>query len=935
MFNKFNKMRFIKIARCSFLIILLLAVFAMFLYLKVVPSIVSNVGVQNKVVKLVKKMTGADLVIKNLHMKTRLSSAIDFHAGVISLYKNDEKLLLVAGLDSSVSFKKLLKKRIVLKKLGASYIFADVNKLSALAPKQDKQEAVKSDWRVEWFDSLLYIKKCQFLYKINEDLNVKIDGTGITVADRKNPKFMRFNIIAELGKDNQKVTFELADNNTVYIKNRALYIDDGVLKVNNSKVSINAYLGEKNIYNIKVASKKFDVKNVVDLLGTNLIIANGKEIISFFEDIKGCFDFDVNLSNDGLNGKVDVANSSFKLLPLNALPVYVQTGNIEILSNEIKLKNFKGFYGKNKRNVVAMEGNVLDYTKSVNTNILITGKATNELTRDYLSKLVGYPLSLTGDCGTRLIVKSVYNDVDIIWQFKVPKGYDILVDGASLSPVNYDRALTADMHFANNILDVKSINYYIASVLDKKTKGVRPILTIDGKFDMGKGGAVQNIGFKIPKPLPSEFLNVLIGQKMFKKGTIAGNLQMINTGEYPVIDGNMEIQQVRIPSQRLSIKSAKLYTNKNSININANGRFKRSAYSLTGNIKNSLVFPLIVKNISLSVDNIDVDRLLTSFNNQNTNAVTKIKTERQENIAQSTNDNDDEQSDDAYTFDTGLIIIEKCVLSVAKGFYKEINFGNLKAMLTLDKNGLLQVHSNKFDFAEGLSSLKVSCDLKNHKYSVALGVKEVNSDLIATTLLALKREISGKANGLIMLNTDDSLKLNGKMKFSINNGTIGKIGLVEYVLKFASLFRNPLAMISPSMLVDLVNIPEGHFDNINGELLINNNVIEKIMIKSSAPQLSSFIIGRYDLEKNDAILRIYTKFSSAHKGLAGALRNISLNSLASRVSFNSRNYSNYYAAELSQIPPIDADEKDCQVFLTKVDGDVQNNNFISSLKKIK
>ena len=50
---------------------------------------------------------------------------------------------------------------------------------------------------------------------------------------------------------------------------------------------------------------------------------------------------------------------------------------------------------------------------------------------------------------------------------------------------------------------------------------------------------------------------------------------------------------------------------------------------------------------------------------------------------------------------------------------------------------------------------------------------------------------------------------------------------------------------------------------------------------------------------------------------------------------SSRNDSDYYEAEISQLPEIDADEKDCQIFLTKVDGDVEHNNFISSLKKIK
>ena len=202
-------------------------------------------------------------------------------------------------------------------------------------------------------------------------------------------------------------------------------------------------------------------------------------------------------------------------------------------------------------------------------------------------------------------------------------------------------------------------------------------------------------------------------------------------------------------------------------------------------------------------------------------------------------------------------------------------------------------------------------------------------------MLALKKEISGKASGFININTDDSLRLNGDIKFAIKDGAIGKVGLVEYALKFVSLFRNPMAMISPSLIIDLVNIPEGTFEKINGELVLKDNIVEKIMIKSSAQQLSSFIVGRFDLDTRDASLRIYTKFSNRNKGLAGFLRNISLNSLANRVKLGNNNDSLYYSAELEMIPEINADERDCHVFLTKVDGDIEKFNFLSSIKKIK
>ena len=353
-----------------------------------------------------------------------------------------------------------------------------------------------------------------------------------------------------------------------------------------------------------------------------------------------------------------------------------------------------------------------------------------------------------------------------------------------------------------------------------------------------------------------------------------------------------------------------------------------------GTIANKIMFPVVIKNIDFGIDKIDIERVMKSFNQQNTAAVQQ-QPKVVENVEYDYENYNEEEDTNAVAFDVNNLIIERCILRLDDGKYKDIKFGNLKANLTLNKDNILELKSNRFDIADGISSVKVFCDLKKHKYNITLGIKDVNSDVMSSSLLNLPREISGKASGLIDLNTDNSLKLNGTIKFLVQNGTIQKIGLIEYILKFAAVFRNPIAMISPAAISDMVNIPEGNFDKITGELYLKNNVVELLKIKSSAPQLSSFIIGRYDIVTGDAILRIYTKFSSAHKGFAGVLRNFSLNSLANRIPLSSRSDANYYASELEQLPPIDADEKDCQVFLTKVDGDIVSNNFISSLKKIK
>ena len=930
-----NIPKFLKLLSVLFLIAAAIVIVVLVTYLKILPAAVSNEHVINFVKEYVKESAGAELVVDNPVLETELSPQIGFKFDKLAISKDKKELLDVDKFEIKISFSDILKHKIILKKLALDYIFADANGLMSLVPQQEqKKEQPQSGWKVYWFDSLLSLKKCEILYDLDKNTHIKINGSDMLITKQKEPKFVRFKLAININKGKHNIRLGLDDRDRVCIKDHKLLIDKALLAVNDSKVYIDAYADRDNNVGLTVYSKSFDVKNAVELLESNLVIPNGSEMLAFFKDFKGSFDFKISLTNKDINGIVRLNNGSVKIIPVNNLPIIAQSGLIKISKKDIVLSDFKGWYGTSKRNNFLLGGTIKDYTKSVDTNIEITGVATNDLTKNYLSKLAGCELTLTGDSGAKIVVKSKYSKIDITMMFKVPKGKDILVEGASLSPVNYDRAVVADLHLDGNLLNIKSIRYFIAKELNKETKNVRPILTIDGNMDIATL-KIKNIGFDIPRPLPSEFLNVLIGQKLFKKGTISGSMQVVFPNDIPKLMGDLEMDKVFIPSQRLSIKKASMRTDRNLIKLNASGRFKKSEYDFKGYIKNELVFPVVIKNINLTVDNIDIEKILLSMNNQNTAAVNAQNNKAVNADALAIKNSADENDDDAYTFNTGLLIVERCILHVVKGNYKQINFGNLYANLTLDNKGILQIKSNKFDFAEGISSLKVYCDLLNHKYNLTLGVKDINSDLIATTLLALNKEISGKAKGLIDIYTDDTLKLNGIIKFDVQDGTIQKVGLVQYALNFASLFRNPLAMISPSTIIDLVNVPEGKFHKINGDLVIKNNVVEKIMIKSSAPQLSAFIVGRYDLETCDATLRIYTKFSNRNKGFAGFLRNISLNSLANRVSLGAESEANYYAMELEQLPPLEADEKDCQVFLTKVDGDVQNFNFLSSLKKIK
>lgn len=911
----------------------ILAVAPFALYLKVLPYAVSHPTFIRFAEKMVNKYAELDVSIIHPELKTSLSPVIEFKVEELSVSKKGASLLSVNNFDTIISFKEIFDKNIIIQKLGADYIFADINKLMALSQTK-KEGQKKSEWEYDFFDSLLYVKKSMFMYKVEPETYVTLKADDLRIDNtQKVLRYVHFNLTSDIRKDGKDLHFNFADRNAVFIKNKAIWVQNCYLIFNNSKIFFNAWADKKKNYKIEVFSNKIDVADVLTLIDSGIVENNLDEPLSYFKDLKGSFNFNVKLSNNDLKGIVNLNKISCKIVPLSNIPLLLQKGKIAMTPRDITLSGFNGYYNNKQANKVEMHGTVKDYLKSIDTDIVARAVVTNDFMLNYLSKMIGTRVELVGgSTKTKIDLKSKNNKIDILWLFGVKKGQDILVDGASLTPVDYIRGVKGDLHFENNLLNIKSIDYYIVpnSFTKEQAQKVKPVVKLAGNIDFSKPEPfVKNLGFEIPRPLPSEFLNVLIGDKMFKKGKIAGKMEMINGANFPYLNGNLSMDEVFIPSQRVFVKHGEMITTDGMLNLAAQGGYRRSKFDFTGNLLNQIKFPIVVKHTNLTIDSVDVEKFIASANNQSSEAITSEKFDVKPSGEAKDND------DNTPTFDIGNFIVEDCVLHIKEGKYKDINFDDVKATLTLDKNSVLNMYSNRFAIAEGHSSAKVNCDLKKHKYNLKLGILDVNSDIIATTLLTLPREISGKASGLIELNTDDKMKLNGSVKFMIKDGTIQKVGLVEYILKFAALFRNPLVMISPSTFSDLVNIPEGNFDKIIGTLSIRDNVVERMMIKSSAPQLSSFIVGRYDIEKSDATLRIYTKFSNRNKGFAGFLRNISLNSLANRIPLSSRNDRNYYSAEISQLPPIDADEKDCQIFLTKVDGDVEHNNFISSLKKIK
>ena len=935
-----KKKLFVKLPIILIVTATILVGLTMLLYLKVLPYAVSHPKTISFAQKSAKKYLNVELQIEEPKLHTELKPNIGFGVKRLYLGKDDKKLVELNKFDSAFSLKEVHLKNIIVKKLVADNIFVDVSEVESLLPKSDEKEKKPLEWNFYIDNALFGVNHCEILYKLQPDTNIRLLGKHIGVNNaEKIKRNVYFKLNADVERNSKHVTVKLNDEGNVFFQDNKFHIENCPISINNSNVFINLLADKKRNYNIELFSKNFNVNDVIEFLNTQIIENNVHEILSYFDNINGAFDFKLNIVNNNFDGNIKLNKVNFMVLPVDSIPITLTKGNIALNTKEVKLENFEGYYDNNVQNKLNFKGTVKDYLKTMDMNLEGDALANSSFFKKHLSRMVETPLDIKGQARTRVNLKSKNNIMDIVWYFMLKPGENIKVANDYLPFEDSMRLMKSDMHLENMILDVKSLDYHMISqekiqeIREKRQKGEKrnpnhkpkPIFRLSSSVDLAHNNHVKFVGFEIPEPLQSELLNVVLKQEIFKKGKIGGKLLVDNSGTYPTLQGSMNMDRVLIPSQRTFIKEAVLNAENNIIKLTSEGGYKRARFKFSGDILNELKFPVIVKDANLSVEHVDLLRLLE-------NSASDSKS--QENVVV-TDTGNIKVEDNGNDFDISNIIIEKGKFHLGSGTYKDIAFSNLDADLSLNKDSILDIKSNRFEIAEGHSSVKVSCDLKNQKYNVILGVLNVNADTIAKSLLDLNNEISGKASGFININTDKSLKLNGNIKFKIADGTIEKIGLVEYVLKFAAIFRNPVAMISPGIFADIVNMPEGKFDKITGSLEIKNNVARRIKIKTYSPQLSTYIAGRYNMDNKDTSLRIYTKFSSSRKGFGGFLRNLSLNALATRIPLSSRNDANYYAVELAELPEIDADEKDCQIFLTKVEGDVENNNYISSLKKIK
>ena len=703
-------------------------------YLACLPVIISSSRTINLVENLVNKYTKLNLTVEKPVFKPHILPQAGFEVKNLVLKKDEQELVNIKNLETKVRFGKIFFKNITLDKLTADNLTLDVDGLLKAFPVTEQpSEPAEFDWDIDFFNANLGVKKAFISYNYTPETKIRIGIKNAQLEQTPDAKYLHINTRTDIIQNNKPLlTFEVNDENRVKLQNKSIVVDNLQIDINKSIVTLASLINRKT-FDVNVKSDRFFVKDIFDLVNSNLIIPNGKEMLSPLTNPGGAVSFDVKLHNDELSGTVGMKNARAAVKDLGTLPLVMPEGLITIYPDRMVFSDFNGYYGKNKSNTIKISGTIKDYYKTFDSDLTIDTVATNEFLADYLANLIGgTTIKISKDIPTRVIYKAVNNKMDITWLTKISKGVSIGIDDTPSALNDYDRAVTGEFILDGNELDIKNLNYYIAQDIHRGMGKIDPILIFDGKMNIATG-ELHEAGFSFGRELPSEFLNVFVRQKLFKGGTMKGSLHVLFRNNIPKVKADMQITKARIPSQRLFIKNA------TDIKINANGRFKRVKYDLAGVIKNELVTPVIVKDLELNLDKVDVDRLLKSLNNQHqpegsmspAQAIPAPENPLPETVVVNETpeeeclDEDGEECDanDNYMFDTNLIAIEKCAFRLKEGIYNGLTFGNIEANMTLDRNGIFNLQSNKFDIAEGISTLKINCDLKTLKYYIRYKIR--------------------------------------------------------------------------------------------------------------------------------------------------------------------------------------------------------------------
>ncbi len=873
--------KIINVSKIIFIFIILTTLISYGLFLYVLPTIINSSIVIKKIEKYIFKKANIEIKIDSLKLKTHYDLSANVYIKKIII--NNKKEEIIKSDNLNIKFL-LISKEIT--QISADYIYIDKNSVDNLLKKRNKTTINNKLFtilpQINIKQTVIHIDNSN----IKSNISLKNIETKTNKDNEKQSQYLSFE--GEIHSDDLKETLKIKSSNNIIYRNNKILINNIEISGKNLLLKLNG--------NIYTDTKEYELHLIGNNLSINTIENSAlyflkqknpnKIFLENFNNFSGFADIDLKINNKGMFGKSRIKKIGANIILFN-IPVLLNDFTLYFNEKEINASA----YGKIGNEKVYADFNMQNFDSKKR---LIYGSVhsllSNEFTKQYMPDFI-----IEGKVDTNLKYYIKNSIPEITYLLKIKKGSNLNYKNASLEITDQNRRVLVRTIKKGPKLYINSYDYSI-----QDGSNIKNIVTGEGLFEKLQGKMKpQYITFKTIEATPIKFTGSF--GEMLNGGMFTGDMKYDFNKK--ILTGNFNLEKSHYKD--FFIENAAISANEKNMIISAFGMYKNEHFESSIDMNNNFNETIIIN---------DIEFILDKYKFENSKNINRNKIKIPTNVKEK-----------KYTIKQGKIRVNK--LSKDK-----IVIENIEILGEL-KNNIINFYTQEAKFANGTLSANGSYNIGEEISIIDFEAENIDSNEVATMVFNLPGQIEGIASAKLhakIKSNFDEIKANAS--FAIKNGFLPKIGSTEFIIKRANKSKKPLKV----RLSDIINIDLSKStalkSDLCGTLNIHNSELKDVEIYTKQKYLSLFIEGNYNIEKENARIKMWGKYNkNAQKRIKILFIPLSV---IMKIIFKPEPTMHIYKKQLNKIPCIQATENETEFFRVKILGNLNNNDLKVDLKSI-
>lgn len=873
-----------KIIKISIIIciIIFLSIFLFYsLYIYAFPALINSTTIQKKIEEYVSKTINTEISTNGLKIKTYYNLTSDIYVKKIIINKNKKEIIKSENLQIKIY---PLKKEIT--NIYADYIFLNKNNVIDFLQDLNKNSIKNKSFK---FFPKINIKKI-IIFIDNENIKTNIILKNIKTEKSNDALNQTLSFNTEIYSTNLKEVLKIDSNKNIIYSNNKIHIKNLEILGKNLLLKINGdFYTDTKKYELYLLGKNLSINTIENITLYLLKQKNKNKIfLENFNNFTGLADIDLKINNKGMFGTSRIKKIGANIIMFK-IPVLLNDFTLYFNGEEINA----AAYGKIGNEKVYADFNMQNFDSKKR---LIYGSVhsllSNEFTKQYMPD---FKIDGKVDTNLKYVIKN--SIPEITYLLKIKKDSNLHYNNASLEITDQNRRVLVRTIKKGPKLYINNYDYSI-----QDGNNIKNIVTGEGLFEKIQDKMKpQYLTFKTTEATPVKFTGSF--GEMLNGGMFTGDMKYDFNKKQ--LTGNFNLEKSNYKD--FFIENAVINANEKNMTISAFGMYKNEHFESSIDMNNN--FNEIIIN--------DIEFLLDKYEFKNSQKINKNgnKIEIPTNVKEK-----------KYLIKQGRIKVNKLTK-------EKIIIENIEILGDL-KNNIINFYTKEARFANGILSANGSYNIKKEIAIIDFEAENIDSNEVATMVFNLPGQIEGIASAKLHAKIkSDFDEIIANASFSIKDGFLPQIGSTEFIIKRANKSKKPLKV----RLSDIINIDLSKSSalksDLKGILKINNTELKDVEIYTKQKYLSLFIEGDYDIEKENAKIKMWGKYNkNAQKRVKILFIPLSI---IMKLIFKPEPTMHIYQKQLNKIPCIQATNEETEFFRVKIYGNLNKNDVKVDLKSIK